>query len=101
MSAATHKVADATSEVAEDVLIDELRSLRAEIATLTAYVRGRKTGPYVSTAEAAVMMGTTPRVFRALYVGAGRVKPINGHKCKFHRRDIERLRDRNFASDRG
>lgn len=74
-------------------LMDEIRSLRQEVATLVAYFKGRKTGLTVSTAEAATLLKTTPRLFRARYVNQGYLQPLRGHKCVFHRKDVERLRD--------
>lgn len=74
-------------------LMDEIRSLRSEVATLVAYFKGRKTGLTVSTAEAATLLGTSPRLFRARYVNQGYLQPLRGHKCVFHRKDVERLRD--------
>lgn len=81
-------------------LMDEIRSLRQEVATLNsgfatlvAYFKGRKTGLTVSTAEAATLLKTTPRLFRARYVNQGYIRPLRGHKCVFHRKDVERLRD--------
>lgn len=77
----------------EATLMDEIRSLRQEVATLVAYFKGRKTGLTVSTAEAATLLKTTPRLFRARYVNQGYIRPLRGHKCVFHRKDVERLRD--------
>jgi hypothetical protein len=76
-----------------DVVLEEVRKLRAEVAELTRVVsRGRVDG-LVSTREAAALLGVRPRVFRVEHVPVN-ISPVDGCRSLFHRRDVEALADR-------
>ncbi len=70
-------------------LITEVRELKRQILML----RGKDPkSPTLKTAEAAEMLGLSPREFRRVHVDNGNISPIPRYKCKFHRYQVEALK---------
>ena len=73
-------------------ILEEIRTMRAEIARLGMMITDAQRAPVIKTKQVAAIFGMTPRQVRAKLVLTEILVPVEGTSQFFHRADVDEVK---------